>query len=92
MPEGPANKDDDLQRLGRIEGQVRGLQRLVEDDHHLADILTQIAAVNRALQEVACSVLDQHLRRCLRDAQQKRRTMESLADEVTMSMELFLRT
>lgn len=91
MLERPANKDDDLQRLSRVEGQVRGLQRLVEDDHHCADILTQIAAVHRALQEVACSVLDQQLRRCLDDAQQEHRSLESLIDEVTMSMQLFLR-
>jgi CsoR family transcriptional regulator, copper-sensing transcriptional repressor len=62
------DKDDYLKRLRRIEGQVRGLQNMVEDDRYCIDVLTQIAAVNRGLQEVALGLLDQHLGHCVRQA------------------------
>ena len=61
-------KDDYLSRLRKIEGQVRGLQRLVAEDTRCIDILTQIASVNAALQKVALGLVDQHLRRCVFDA------------------------
>lgn len=54
-----------LSRLRRIEGQARGLQRLVEDDTYCIEILTQVAAATRALESVALMLLDQHLRHCL---------------------------
>jgi DNA-binding FrmR family transcriptional regulator len=62
------DKDDYLLRLRKIEGQVRGLQRLVEDDTYCIDILTQIASVNAALQKVALGLVDQHLRHCVMGA------------------------
>ncbi|MGH8902804.1 MAG: metal-sensitive transcriptional regulator [Egibacteraceae bacterium] len=62
------NKDDYLKRLRRIEGQVRGLQRLVDEDAYCIDVLNQIAAVTRALQSVAVGLLDEHVRHCVRDA------------------------
>jgi len=55
-------------RLRRIEGQVRGLQRMVDDDAYCIDILTQVSAVTRALQSVAIGLLDQHLDHCVREA------------------------
>ncbi len=55
-------------RLRRIEGQVRGLQRMVEDDAYCIDILTQVAAVQTALEQVAVNVLDGHVRHCVADA------------------------
>ena len=55
-------------RLRRIEGQVRGLQTMVEEDRYCIDILTQISAVTRALQEVAIGLLDEHLGHCVRAA------------------------
>jgi DNA-binding FrmR family transcriptional regulator len=55
-------------RLRRIEGQVRGLQRMVDEDAYCIDILTQIAAANRALQGVALELLDAHLDTCVREA------------------------
>lgn len=55
-------------RLRRIEGQVRGLQRMVEDDVYCIDILTQVSAVTRALQSVAIGLLDEHLDHCVREA------------------------
>ena len=62
------DKDDYLKRLRRIEGQVRGLQRQVDEDTYCIDILTQISAVTKALQSVAVGLLDQHVRHCVRDA------------------------
>jgi len=55
-------------RLRRIEGQVRGLQRMVDDDAYCIDILTQVSAVTRALQSVAIGLLDEHLDHCVREA------------------------
>jgi DNA-binding FrmR family transcriptional regulator len=55
-------------RLRRIEGQVRGLQRMVEEDAYCIDILTQVAAVQTALEQVAVNVLDGHVRHCVADA------------------------
>ena len=62
------NKDDYLRRLRRIEGQVRGLQRMVEEDKYCIDILTQVSAVTRALQSVALGLLDEHLGHCVTQA------------------------
>jgi CsoR family transcriptional regulator, copper-sensing transcriptional repressor len=61
-------KDDYLTRLRRIEGQARGLQRMVEDEKYCIDILTQISAVTKALQSVALGLLDEHLNHCVVDA------------------------
>ena len=55
-------------RLRRIEGQVRGLQRMVEEDAYCVDVLTQVAAVQTALEQVAVQVLDAHVRGCVADA------------------------
>ena len=56
------------QRLRRVEGQVRGVQRMVEDDAYCIDVLTQISAVTKALQAVALELLDEHLAHCVADA------------------------
>jgi len=57
-----------LRRLRRIEGQVRGLQRMVEDDTYCIDVLTQISAATRALESVALELLGEHLSHCVREA------------------------
>jgi DNA-binding FrmR family transcriptional regulator len=62
------NKDAYQARLRRIEGQVRGLQRMVGEDAYCIDVLTQIAAASKALQGVALGLLDEHMRHCLVDA------------------------
>ena len=59
------NKDDHLKRLRRIEGQVRGIARMVEEDVYCIDVLTQVAAVTKALQAVSLSLLDDHLGHCV---------------------------
>ncbi len=60
-----ANKADHLARLRRIEGQVRGLQRMVDEDKYCIDVLTQVASVSKALQSVAVNLLDEHLHHCV---------------------------
>ncbi len=68
-PPGYHDRQDAVQRrLRRIEGQVRGLQRMVDEDAYCIDVLTQISAVNRALQWVALELLEDHLDHCVRDA------------------------
>ncbi|MGH3358928.1 MAG: metal-sensitive transcriptional regulator [Nocardioidaceae bacterium] len=61
-------KDDYLRRLRRIEGQARGLQRMVEEERYCIDILTQVSAMTKALQSVSLGLLDEHLNHCVRDA------------------------
>ena len=61
-------KDALLKRLRRIEGQVRGLQKMVESETYCIDVLTQISAANRALQAVALELLEDHLAHCVADA------------------------
>jgi CsoR family transcriptional regulator, copper-sensing transcriptional repressor len=62
------NKDDHQRRLRRIEGQIRGLQRMVDEDEYCIDVLTQISAATRALQAVSMALLDEHLRHCVSEA------------------------
>jgi len=62
------DKDAYLKRLRRVEGQVRGLQRMVEQDEYCIDVLTQVAAVTRALQAVALGLLEDHLGHCVTSA------------------------
>ncbi len=61
-------KDDYLKRLRRVEGQIRGLQRMVDNDEYCIDILTQVSAATKALQSVAVGLLDEHLRHCVSGA------------------------
>ena len=62
------SKDEYLKRLRRIEGQVRGLQKMVEDDKYCIDILTQVSAATRALQSVAIGLLEDHIGHCVAQA------------------------
>lgn len=68
MPGYEMHKSDYLARLKRIEGQVRGLHRMVEEDTYCIDVLTQVSAATKALQSVALGLVDEHLRHCVRDA------------------------
>jgi len=61
-------KDEIQKRLRRVEGQVRGLARMVDDDAYCIDVLTQISAATKALQAVALELLDEHLAHCVADA------------------------
>jgi len=62
------HKEEVQRRLRRIEGQVRGIQRMVDEDSYCIDVLTQISAATRALQSVALELLDDHLGHCVREA------------------------
>jgi len=62
------DKDDVLRRLRRVEGQVRGLQRMVEEDTYCIDVLTQVSAATKALQSVALLLLQDHLGHCVAGA------------------------
>lgn len=62
------SKDDYLKRLRRIEGQARGLQRMVEEEQYCIDILTQVSAMTKALQSVSLSLLEEHIGHCVLDA------------------------
>jgi DNA-binding FrmR family transcriptional regulator len=64
-------KEDFLRRLRRIEGQARGLQRMVDEDKYCIDILTQVSAMTSALRSVALGLLDDHLQHCVADAAAK---------------------
>jgi DNA-binding FrmR family transcriptional regulator len=63
-----ATKDQLVKRLRRIEGQVRGVERMVEDDRYCIDVLTQISAVQAALDKVALGLIDGHTRHCVMGA------------------------
>jgi CsoR family transcriptional regulator, copper-sensing transcriptional repressor len=68
MPGYSTDKDKVLSRLRRIEGQVRGLQRMVDEDQYCIDVLTQISAATKALQAVALELLEDHLEHCVSEA------------------------
>jgi DNA-binding FrmR family transcriptional regulator len=63
-----SGKEDYLQRLRRIEGQVRGLQRMVDEDKYCIDVLTQVSAVTKALESVALGLMEDHLGHCVAQA------------------------
>ena len=63
-----ANKDDYLKRLRRIEGQVRGIAKMVDEDKYCIDILTQVSAATKALQSVALGLLEEHMGGCVVEA------------------------
>jgi DNA-binding FrmR family transcriptional regulator len=63
-----AQRPEHLDRLAKIEGQVRGLSRMVEQDRYCIDVLTQISAATKALQQVGLLLLDEHIRHCVLDA------------------------
>jgi CsoR family transcriptional regulator, copper-sensing transcriptional repressor len=70
-----AGRDEIIGRLRRIEGQVRGLQRMVENDEYCIDILTQITAASNALKKVAVGLLDDHIRHCVAQGSEEGKDM-----------------
>jgi DNA-binding FrmR family transcriptional regulator len=68
MPGYTGSKDDYLKRLRRVEGQVRGVQKMVESDTYCIDILTQVSAITKALQAVSLGLLEDHVAHCVVDA------------------------
>ena len=84
------DKDDYLRRLKRIEGQVRGLQRMIDEDTYCIDVLTQISAVTKALQSVAIGVLDEHVRHCVAHAEGEQ--SEQMIEEAIRAIERLVRS
>ena len=84
------SRDDYIGRLRRIEGQVRGLQRMVADDAYCIDVLTQVASVSKALQGVAVGLLDEHMRHCVMEAAAS--GDDSKVTEATAAIERLLRS
>ncbi len=84
------DKDELLARLRRAEGQVRGIQRMVDEDEYCIDILTQIAAANSALRKVAVSLLDDHIRHCVAEARGSSR--EAKVAEATAAVDRLLKS
>ena len=66
-----AQKESHLRRLRRVEGQVRGLQRMVEEDKYCIDVLTQVSAATKALQSFSLELLEEHLAHCVVEAAQR---------------------
>jgi DNA-binding FrmR family transcriptional regulator len=83
-----ATKDQLQNRLRRIEGQVRGIQGMVDEDRYCIDVLTQIAAVQAALDKVALGLLDGHVRHCVANSQGN---LDDMTDEVMASIGRLMR-
>ena len=77
-----ASKQQLLNRLARVEGQVRGVARMVEEDRYCIDVLTQIAAAQAALEKIALGLVDGHVRVCMRDGGGAPRDPDERVDEL----------
>ena len=88
------DKDALLKRLRRVEGQVRGLQKMVEADTYCIDVLTQVAAATKALQSVAVSLVDEHLRHCVADAVRSgdQQAMDRIVSEASRAIERLVKS
>ncbi len=87
-------KDDYLKRLRRIEGQVRGIQRMIDEDTYCIDVLTQISAVTKAIQSVGIGLLEEHVNHCVMEAARNgddEATREKVA-EATRAIERLVRS
>jgi len=89
-----ASRDELLARLARVEGQVRGLQRMIDEDTYCIDVLTQISAATKALQSVALGLLDEHVRHCVTHAEGRdgTETPDDMINEAMQAFERLLRT
>ena len=87
------SKDNYSARLTRIEGQVRGLQRMIDEDTYCIDVLTQITSVTKALQSVGVGLLDEHLRHCVQEAAaESQEAGDAKIDEATKAIARLLRS
>ena len=82
-------KDDMLARLRRVEGQVRGIQKMVDNDEYCIDVLTQITAASNALKKVAVGLLDDHIRHCVAHGTEADKDMVS---EATAAIERLVKS
>lgn len=88
------HKDDYTRRLNRIEGQVRGIRRMIDDDVYCIDVLTQVSAATRALQSVAIGLLDEHVRHCVANAavDGDEAVLDHLVSEATRAIERLVKS
>jgi DNA-binding FrmR family transcriptional regulator len=86
------NREELLGRLRKVEGQVRGIQRMVDQDQYCIDILTQIAAAGSALRKVAVALLDDHIRHCVADGRASAKDRETKIAEATAAIDRLLKT
>jgi CsoR family transcriptional regulator, copper-sensing transcriptional repressor len=77
-----ASKEQLLQRLARVEGQIRGISRMVDDDRYCIDIVTQINAARAALDKIALGLVDDHVRHCLKTSENVEADADELMDAV----------
>ena len=82
MPAYAASKDQLLARLKRIEGQARGVQRMVEEDRYCIDVLTQISAIQAALDKVALGLLDDHVKHCMVEGADDEKRRQEMTEEM----------
>jgi DNA-binding FrmR family transcriptional regulator len=88
------NKADYARRLSRIEGQVRGIRRMIDEDTYCIEVLTQVSAVTKALQAVAVGLLDEHVRHCVKNAVADGDTdvIDTMVAEATKAIERLVKT
>ena len=87
------NKDDYVKRLRRIEGQVRGLQRMIDEDASCVDVLTQVSAVTSALRGVAVGLLSEHVGHCVKSATEDDPAQaDAMIEEATRAIERLVRS
>jgi DNA-binding FrmR family transcriptional regulator len=77
-----ASKEQLLKRLARVEGQIRGISRMVEDERYCIDVVTQINAARAALDKIALGLVDDHVRHCLKDSMNVEADADELMDAV----------
>ena len=82
MPGYTASKDNLIKRLARVEGQVRGVSRMIEEGRYCIDVVTQINAIRAALDKIALGLVDDHVRHCLKDP----RRADARADELMQAL------
>jgi DNA-binding FrmR family transcriptional regulator len=88
------SKSDYTKRLNRIEGQVRGIRRMIDEDTYCIDVLTQVSAATKALQSVAVALLDEHVRHCVKNAvaEGDEAALDAMVAEATKAIERLVKT
>jgi DNA-binding FrmR family transcriptional regulator len=87
-----SDRDEILSRLRKVEGQIRGIQRMVSEDAYCVDVLTQISAVVSGVEKVALRVLREHMQGCVSEAVRSKDKTDEKLDEVIKVVERFLAT
>lgn len=90
MKQNPETKEDMLKRLRRIEGQVKGIQRMIEEDKYCIDILTQVSAVRAAINRVGSLIMEKHSMTCIQNAVSSEDKEKSL-NELARAMQSFMK-